>query len=77
MVRLVAAYLSPLPACLHCCLSWHTTAPDAVTTWGDEGWRVPVGRLGRTVGQGPRRCGLTVWARSKYTAPLKMQEKEA
>ena len=69
--------LSLACACLPCSLSWHTTAPDVVMPWGDEGWRVPVGRLGRTVGQGPRRCGLTVWARSKYTAPLKMQKKEA
>jgi hypothetical protein len=34
-------YLWPLPALLPL---WHATAPDAVTLWGDEGWRVPVGR---------------------------------
>ena len=42
--------LSLASACLPCSLSWHTTAPGAVMSWGDEGWRVPVGRLGRTVG---------------------------
>ncbi len=49
MAWLVVA-LSLASACLYCTLSWHTAPPDAVTLWGDEGWRVPVGRLGRTVG---------------------------
>jgi hypothetical protein len=31
-----------LPALLS--LLAHDTPPDAVTEWGDEGWRVPVGR---------------------------------
>ena len=49
-VARLAAALSLASACLLCSLSWHTTAPDAVMLWGDEGWRVPVGWLERTVG---------------------------